>query len=316
MTQPFPRARLILNPSAGRGRTANFGEKLQSQLGPIAHSIEVFFSKSAEDLKQLAAKSRRDGVDLLIVAGGDGTVHHAARGILEEPLGTVPTLAILPLGSANDLAYALGLSDGWWQKPGWKVAAIDHGWIHLNQNPPVAFVNGVGMGLNAMVTIRSRGIHWLRGIPLYTAALLQSLLWDWRTRIWKVLVDSQPIPEVEDSCGLLALSVLNGRREGNFDLCPGARLDDGQFVVMAVRPMSRFRALGLLPSLITGSFGNGKGPIRMLEGTQITVESPEDIPCHADGELVSVPGDGINKLSIRLVSKGLPVVVGPGFSSS
>jgi diacylglycerol kinase family enzyme len=71
-----------------------------------------------------------------------------------------------------------------------------------------------------------------------------------------------------------------------------------------------------LPSLITGSFGNGKGPILMLDGTQIVVESPEDIPCHADGELVSVPGDGINKLIIRLVSKGLPVVVGPGFSSS
>lgn len=316
MPQPFPRARLILNPSAGRGRMANFAEKLQNQMGSLAQSIEVVFSKSAEDLRQLAASSRRDGVDLVIVAGGDGTVHHAARGLLEEPLGTIPTLAILPLGSANDLAFALGLSKGWWEKSGWKVTSIDHGWIELNQNPSIAFVNGVGLGLNAMVTIRSRRIHWLRGILLYTTALLQSLLLDWRTRFWKVRVEGQPIPDAEDSCGLLALSVLNGRREGNFDLCPGARLNDGQFVVMAVRPMSWFRALGLLPSLVTGSFGNGKGPIRMLEGTRIVVESPDDIPCHADGELVSVPGDGIRQLKIRLISKSLPVVVGPDFSST
>ena len=316
MAEPFPKARLILNPSAGRGRTANFAEKLQSQLGSLAQSIEVVFSQSAEDLRHLAAKSRREGVNLVIVAGGDGTVHLAARGLLEETQGTIPTLAILPLGSANDLAFALGLSDKWWEKPGWRVTAIDHGWIRINQKPAIAFVNGVGLGLNAMVTIRSRGIHWLRGIALYTTALLQSLLWDWRARSWKVRVDGRPILEVEDQQGLLALSVLNGRREGNFDLCPGAKLDDGLFVVMAVRTMSRFRALGLLPSLVNGSFGKGKGPIKLVEGTEIVIESPDDIPCHADGELVSIPGDGTNNVTILLVGKGLPVVVGPNFSFS
>ena len=316
MPKPFSLARLILNPSAGRGRTANFAEKLVNQLGSLAHSIEIVYSKNAEDLKQLAATARREGVNLVIVAGGDGTVHFAARGLLEEPSGTIPTMAILPLGSANDLAFALGLSNGWWEKSDWRVETIDHGWIQLNQKSPIAFVNGVGMGLNAMVTIRSRGIHWLRGIPLYTTALLKSLVFDWRTRFWKVKVDGQPVPGVEDSKGFLALSVLNGRREGNFDLCAGARLDDGKFVVMAVRPMGRFRALGLLPSLVSGSFGKGDGPIRMVDGTRIVVESPEDIPCHADGELVSVPGDGINHIKIQLVKKSLPVVVGQSFPSS
>ena len=60
MPKPFSLARLILNPSAGRGRTANFAEKLVNQLGSLAHSIEIVYSKNAEDLKQLAATARRD----------------------------------------------------------------------------------------------------------------------------------------------------------------------------------------------------------------------------------------------------------------
>lgn len=314
MNTPFSRARLFLNPTAGRGRTAHIAESLKNQLGLVTKSLELAYSQSALDLGNLASQARRDGVDLVLVAGGDGSVHHVARGLLEEITGKVPTLGILPLGSANDFAYSLDLSKGWWQKPGWKVGWVDHGWIQLDQNPALAFVNGVGLGLNAMVTVRSQKIGLLRGIPLYTAALLQSLVMDWRKQFWKVLVNNQPLTEITEAGGILALSVLNGRREGNFDLCPNAKIDDGLFSVMAVRPMGRFRAFCLLPSLVMGTFHQGKGPILFSEGTHIVVESTEGIPCHADGEVISIPLDGIKRVEIRLAHNALPVIVGPSFS--
>ncbi len=314
MTPAFSHARLILNPTAGRGRTARSSESLKNQLGLVTKSLDLVYSQNVLDLRNLASQARRDGVDLVLVAGGDGSVHHAARGLLEESLGKVPTLGILPLGSANDFAYSLDLAPGWWQKPGWKVGWVDHGWIQLDQKPSLAFVNGVGMGLNAMVTVRSQKIGWLRGIPLYTAALLQSLVWDWRKQFWKVLVNNQPLDKVAETGGILALSVLNGRREGNFDLCPSAKTDDGHFSVMAVRPMSRLRALGLLPSLVMGTFHQGKGPIHFSKGAHIVVESTEGIPCHVDGEVISIPEDGVKRVEIRLANKALSVIVGPSFS--
>ncbi len=316
MNTPFSRARLILNPMAGRGRTGRSSETIEHQLGLVANTLDVVYSKNVLDLRNLAAQARRDSVDLVLIAGGDGSVHHAARGLLEESLGVVPTLGILPLGSANDFAYSLNLTQGWWQKPGWKLGRVDHGWIQLDQNPSMAFVNGVGLGLNAMVTVRSQKIGWLRGIPLYTAALLQSLFWDWRQQCWNVSINYQPMEEFSKAEGILALSVLNGRREGNFDLCPDSKTDDGLFSVMVVRPMSRFRALALLPSLVMGTFQQRKKSLLFKEGTQFLVESPEGIPCHADGEVIAVPGDGIKRVDIRLVSKALPVIVGPSFSFS
>lgn len=72
MNTPFSRARLFLNPTAGRGRTARIAESLKNQLGLVTKSLELAYSQSALDLGNLASQARRDGVDLVLVAGVTG----------------------------------------------------------------------------------------------------------------------------------------------------------------------------------------------------------------------------------------------------
>lgn len=101
------RIRLVYNPYAGR-------RKLTSQLDTVirifqesGHEVSIHRASSPEDVEQIATQSI--DVDRLVIAGGDGSIHQAVNGLLKIPAEKRPVLGILPVGTANDLAYALHL---------------------------------------------------------------------------------------------------------------------------------------------------------------------------------------------------------------
>ena len=101
------RLRLVYNPNAGR-------RKLTAQLDTVirifqenGHEVCVHRASSSEDVEQVASQSM--DVDRLVIAGGDGSIHQAVNGLLRMSAKKRPVLGILPVGTANDLAYALHL---------------------------------------------------------------------------------------------------------------------------------------------------------------------------------------------------------------
>ena len=95
--------RFLLNPSAGRGAGAAHIHRLRILASRVGAGLVS--SKSAADLTEQARRAAADGVVRLIVAGGDGTMHHAIQGLV----GTGCALGVVPLGSGNDLAGTLGV---------------------------------------------------------------------------------------------------------------------------------------------------------------------------------------------------------------
>lgn len=97
--------RLILNPNAGSA------EKHQALLSPLREieGFEICQTRAPGDAAQLAAQGAQNGHDLIIAAGGDGTVNEVLNG-LKDHLGQV-CFGVLPLGTGNDLARALGLPE-------------------------------------------------------------------------------------------------------------------------------------------------------------------------------------------------------------
>ena len=101
------RLRLVYNPNAGRC-------KLTGQLDTVirifqegGHEVCVHRASSPEDIEQVASQSM--DVDRMVIAGGDGSIHQAVNGLLKIPSELRPVLGILPVGTANDLGYALHL---------------------------------------------------------------------------------------------------------------------------------------------------------------------------------------------------------------
>jgi len=101
------RLRLVYNPYAGR-------RKLTGQLDTVirifqesGYEVCAHRASSLEDMELIASHS--NDVDRFVIAGGDGSIHQAVNGLLKMPENERPALGILPVGTANDLAYALRL---------------------------------------------------------------------------------------------------------------------------------------------------------------------------------------------------------------
>lgn len=106
------RAVLILNPVAGQSLLAETQEESRSIEEEICTALsiyniepEVWYTTLEDPGERLAHKAADEHVDLVIVAGGDGTIHAVASGLI----GAESTLGIIPVGTMNNLAHSLGI---------------------------------------------------------------------------------------------------------------------------------------------------------------------------------------------------------------
>src|SRR5689334_3106710 len=99
--------RVIVNPAAGGGRTVERAAALRPRLESIFGALDWHVSASAAHVGALARDSAHQGHPRLVILGGDGTVHFAAADVAR----TQTALAIVPLGTGNDVAAAVGVPD-------------------------------------------------------------------------------------------------------------------------------------------------------------------------------------------------------------
>ena len=97
---------LIANPAAKHGET----EKLIPVIERLLHNLphETVLTEEMGHARKLAARARR--YDLVVAAGGDGTVHEVLNGLMTIPERSRPALGLLPTGSGNDTRRTLGIS--------------------------------------------------------------------------------------------------------------------------------------------------------------------------------------------------------------
>jgi diacylglycerol kinase (ATP) len=103
----FKRSLVILNPSSGQHEVTNSQEMIEDVLSSKMIAFEVRLTQGAGDAADWAKNAAAEGFDVVIVAGGDGTIMAALNGLLKAK-GLLP-LIIVPLGTANGLARTLKL---------------------------------------------------------------------------------------------------------------------------------------------------------------------------------------------------------------
>src|SRR5947199_8130080 len=95
--------RFLVNPAAGRGTGKASLDRIRVLASKLGAGLCV--SRKVSDLAEQARRAAEDGVERLLVAGGDGTMHHVIQGLA----GTPCALGVIPLGTGNDLAGTLGV---------------------------------------------------------------------------------------------------------------------------------------------------------------------------------------------------------------
>jgi diacylglycerol kinase family enzyme len=296
-----PEMCVIYNPASGRGRASR-------RLAALRRAWEAraaFWPTAAPgQAEELAGQAARAGFATVAAAGGDGTVHEVANGLLRADRPDV-ALAVLPSGSANDYAYSLGLDPDWWRQPeGVASRRVDVGVVRAAGRSRY-FVNGLGLGFNGLVTREARRIHRLQGLALYGLALLRTLSFHYALIPLSIQLDDEP----ERAEPTLALSLALGQREGDFVVAPQAVLDDGLFDYIHVGPCRRRELLPLLPGLFLGR-GLPSGRPRIWQGRcrRVRLRAASALTVHTDGELFCVAEEDVRELEVDLLPGALCVL--------
>jgi len=264
--------RLLLNPAAGRKR----GERLRARLRQLAAAAGVEFeeSTSAADLAVRARRAREEGVERLLVGGGDGSWHWAAQGLA----GGETALAPIPLGTGNDLARELGYPLA--PELAWRAAlAGQRRRIDLGVLAGRRFCGVAGVGFDAAVAEYARArIRRLRGPAVYAWATLVTLA---RYRPPRIRLTSA----AGDFAGEVFFVAFANTSHygGGMRIAPRADPTDGLLDLVIVRRVARLRLLAVFPRVYRGRHLSHPA-VRLLRapGASLWIDPPQ--PLNADGE--------------------------------
>ncbi len=292
---------LFLNPTAGRGRARKREGRIVDLLERGGVTPVVHRSEAVGDLEAKVHTAVCNGVTKVIVAGGDGSVHEAANGMMRGQSGTA--MGVIPTGTGNDFAKAAGITLEWEHATtlladriaaGETTRAVDVG--RMNER---YFINGAGVGFDAKVTRIARSYRIPIGDLVYLLAIFRSMADGIATPVMRITGDRK----IWDGPVTLA-NVANGAWVGGmFHIVPAAENDDGQFDLLLAAPVSRRRIVSLLPRLMAGTH-LGEREIVHEPVRNLLIECEESVPSHLDGEVQPLQ----QRFEIEMLSGGLALL--------
>jgi diacylglycerol kinase (ATP) len=304
------KVKLILNPMADMGRAW----KTANDLRPVAQEFkgELTWSGTVYPTHaiELAKQAAQEGYDLVIAMGGDGTAHEVMNGLMQVPEGRRPIMGIVPIGSGNDFAYSLGLT----KKSDHALAhalkaeniqPVDIGLMTDEHGRQEYFDNSLGIGFDAIVTIRSHKLPIVKGFLMYLTAVIQTIFLNHHPARVQIQTENE---QWEDS--VLMVTLCNGPREGGgFMLSPDSKIDDGKMEFLTVKKVSRAMMFRLVPEFMKGTHMRFK-QIRMGEFNKFNITSDLPLYIHADGEIFTSFGSNLRKVNVEVFPQALKIVRG------
>ena len=283
--------------SRGRGRDAARG--IGEAARELGWEVVVRTTVRAGEEVELGAAAAREGWPLVLAAGGDGTVHGVANGVLDA--GTDTVLAHVPIGTGNDFAKILGMRPGK-AREGIRTALMKGVVRRLDVGRVLGefFINGMGIGFDAEVVRQTLGVTRRKGFLLYLSAVYKTF---WAFEPVNLEVMSE---EHSETGRMMMLEISIGTSAGGgFKLTPTAVPDDGLFDVCIIREVSTAQFLRWVPRVIRGTH-LGLDPVTLFQTSKVQVKGVDrPLAFHLDGEL-RLPDD--DSVHVELLPGALPVV--------
>lgn len=296
------RAMVVCNPRAGRRGNEESITAAVTVLRRAGWNIDLELSDGPGDITELATRAAGDGMDAVLVAGGDGTLNEAIQGLA----GTDTALGYLPYGTVNVWAREIGLP----MDPAAAAHAIIKGrdeQIDLGYANGRAFLLMAGVGLDGEVVRRAQAVEHhkqrfgvlpyvavgLSTVPLYRGA-------DLELRYDSVIRRVQALMLVVGNSRLYA---------GRFQLTPQAVMNDGWLDLCIVKgkgPLAVVRQS--LPLLLSRTIT--RSDVEILRVRELSVVSNSPLPYQVDGELA-----GATPVRFTIEPRALRVIVPGEFAS-
>jgi len=289
--------RFLVNPSSGRGTGRSHLDRLRVLAAKLGAGLCV--SRKVSDLWEQARRAADDGVERLLVAGGDGTMHYAVQGLA----GTGCALGVIPLGSGNDLAGTLGA-------PPDLDAAVERAMsgevrrIDLLRVGETVSVSYAGVGFDSEVTRYANEVKFLRGPLIYFYSVIHTLITFVPPRM-RVVWDGG---EFE---GRVMFTVVNNlpRFGGGMRIAPDARIDDGLLDLVIVKEVPKPVLLSIFPKVYNGKHVSHPA-VRIVRTRRAEITIDRTMTLYGGGEPLREMRAG-EPVVVEVVPGGLAVVTPP-----
>lgn len=245
---------LLANPAARGGTAVAAAERAVARLRARGIRTTVLSGGSAEETTELLRAALEADVSAVAVAGGDGTVHAA----LQELAGTDVPLGVIPCGTGNDLARALGLrrlhpeaaadviADG-------RTRRVDLARVTRADGSERLFATVLASGFDARVNDRANAMRRPRGRARYLVAILREFVALRPEHVTLSDGSAAGAAVVFDGEATLVAVGNTPSYGGGIPMCPAADVGDGLLDVTVVRPVGRLELLRLLPRAYRGT---------------------------------------------------------------
>ncbi|MCL1871849.1 MAG: diacylglycerol kinase [Promicromonosporaceae bacterium] len=324
---PLTRLGVVVNPTAGKGRGARVGRDVVDRLVATGHDVYDLSGHTADLALEHARRAVADGLDALVVVGGDGMVHLGVQAVA----GTPTPLGIVAVGTGNDFAGKVGLPVGQahagvatlltaLEAGAAGVRAVDA--IHVTGDGlshrktaggASRWVAGaVSAGLDAAVNERANAMLRPKGSARYVVAALREIA---AYRAWQYQLTFEHVDA--DPAALAALCTLEGMHDdgpepdgdgrrlrwnapgalvtaangstigGGIPVAPLADISDGLLDVVLAGDVGRAGASVLFPMILAGGRHLGHDRVRVVRARAVRID-----PADGASHLPSAFGDG------------------------
>jgi diacylglycerol kinase (ATP) len=264
---------LLTNPTAGKGRGARARTATLPRLRDAGFVVRDLVGRDAAEAQDLARQAVADGVEAVVVVGGDGMVHLAVQALA----GTDTSLGIIPAGTGNDVARYFDVPRKDPVLAADRIIASRPRRIDLARSGAQYFVTVLAAGFDAVVNERANRMTWPKGQMRYNLATLAEL------RTFEPLPYTLELDGVSRRLDAMLVAVGNGPSfGGGLRITEGAVLDDGLLDVVLIKPMSKVGLIRTYPKLFNGTHVTHPQYEHHLART-VTVAAP-GIVSYADGE--------------------------------
>ena len=292
---------VVYNPNAGRGKSASQVHRLVKLLRDKRFEVETRVSGLSGDHWHRLLSTERD-TSALVVAGGDGTINNVLNS-LPDP-SRIP-IAVVPMGTANILAFELGLP----RKPEAVVRAIEQGNIRridMGLAGSRRFLSVLGAGFDGMVARELSKSAWSPiGYRRYVFPILRAMA-RYREPELKITVDGQKelagslaiVSNIRNYARILSFTDRARCDSGHFDMCV--------FSKAAIWDLYRYGFAALFKSV------SRDGGCLYVTGRSIRIESSAPVAVQVDGDYL-----GTSPVDIDILPASIPIIVpqnGPGDS--
>ncbi|MCA9948339.1 MAG: diacylglycerol kinase family lipid kinase [Anaerolineales bacterium] len=300
------RVKIIMNPYSNSGRAS---KEQTAVIQAVKSQGDCHFAMTEHSghARQLASEAALEGYDVVVAAGGDGTVHQVINGLFDAAQPGAK-FGVIPIGSGNDFAFARNILvdvDTAVQRIfHGKPTKFDLARVEDDRGRTELIGNNFGVGFDANVVIRTAEITKATGFLMYLLGVFKTLRYDFEMVPLVIQFDEEHVAQDV----LLIAFGIGPRHGGGFFLTPDALLQDNLVDSCLVHVLNRPTALYMLSRAIKGTHITSHH-VTMRQNERIQIYSEMALPVHIDGEVFAYPEDDVHHLTITSLPGVLEMMV-------